>query len=299
MTIREILSRAGKYLKERNIEDPSKEAGLLLSWLLDKDFGYLYAHDDRDLDGFEAERFWNLIERRGNHEPYAYITGRCEFMSIPFEVNPHVLIPRPDTEVLAEAAIYFLGKQEYFRPEFRSLYTLPPKPSYTGLDLGTGSGCLAVSIAKLAGNIFFDAVDISRDALETARRNAALNKVDKRINFIESDFLSDSFSSGRKYDIIVSNPPYIPEGDIPSLMASVRNFEPYGALAGGEDGLVFYREIARKAPILLETLGIIAVECGFDQADQVKQIFEKNNFACAVLKDFSGINRTVIARYKV
>lgn len=299
MTIKELLSQAGQYLKKKNIEDPSREAGLLLSWYLNRELSYLYAHDDQELTKNDVASFWRLVERRGDNEPFAYITGQCEFMSLSFEVNPNVLIPRADTEVLAEAAIDSLGKQNYFGPDFGPVFTLPAKPSYTGLDIGTGSGCLAISIVKHAGNIKFDAVDISKEAVDTARKNAIRNNVDGHINFIESDFLSDTFTVSHKYDLIVSNPPYIPDEDISSLMPSVRDFEPHTALAGGGDGLVFYRALAKKAPKLLAPQGIIAVECGFDQAYQVKHIFEEKNFECLIIKDFSGNNRAVIARDKV
>ena len=298
MTIQQILRDAGSYLKERNIEDPSREAGLLLSWYLKKDLGYLYGHMDMELDENTISGFMSLIERRGRHEPYGYITGQCEFMSLTFEVNPAVLIPRADTEILAEAVLFALGKFTLSASEAQ-IPSLPKKKIYRGLDMGTGSGCLAISIAKYMPSIIMDAVDISEEALNTARRNAIKHKVINRVNFFRDDILSDSFISryteGNKYDIIVSNPPYIPDGDIPTLMPSVKDYEPYNALAGGEDGLIFYRAIAKLSEKLLADDGILAVECGFDQAEIIRDIFAREKLKSVFLKDFSGINRVIVA----
>lgn len=298
MTIKELTFKAGQYLKEKEIEDPSKEAGLLLSYLLNKDLSYIYAHGDMELEKSIIKNYFELVERRGNFEPFAYITGKCEFMSLTFDVDPSVLIPRADTEILAEAVICALGGTFFWSSLSLSekVYKLPPKPDYKGLDIGTGSGCLAISISKFVENITMTAVDISETALEIARRNAVNNKVADRIEFINADFLSDEFGLKDKYDIIVSNPPYIPDEDISSLMPSVKNYEPLTALKGGRDGLVFYRELAKKAPLLLEPDGILAVECGYDQSEKIQQIFSEHNFETTVLTDFSGINRAIIAK---
>lgn len=302
MTVQRILKDAGNYLKQRNIEDPSREAGLLLSWYLKKDLGYLYGHMDMDIEEDKVSGFMSLVERRGRHEPYGYITGQCEFMSLAFEVNPAVLIPRADTEILAEAALAALGKSD-FNASASQIPILPEKESYRGLDIGTGSGCLAISIAKYMPSIMMDAVDISDEALYTARKNAIRHGVESRVNFIKEDILSDSFIArsmkNGKYDIIVSNPPYIPVDDIPDLMASVKDYEPYGALAGGKDGLMFYRAIAKHSGKLLADEGILAVECGFDQTEKISDIFAREKLTSVFLKDLSGINRVIVATKQV
>lgn len=295
MTLQDILKKSSEYLKQRNVEDPSREAGLLLSWVLGKSISFLYAHQDMVIDDEQAKQFFSAVERRGNHEPFAYITGECEFMSLTFGVNPHVLIPRADTEILAEAGLAALGKNPLLLQN-QVMFKLPVKESYRALDVGTGSGCIAVSITKNVSNLKTDAVDISKDALKTAEQNAVRHQVDNRMNFIHADFLSGKTSFSEKYDLILSNPPYIPSKDIPGLMASVRDYEPHTALVGGDDGLVFYRALASKADELLSEKGIIAVECGFDQALQVQDLFLEKSMETLLLKDLSGINRVVVAR---
>ena len=297
MTFQYLLHEAAKTLEQRNVEDPSKEAGLLLSWLLGKDLGFIYTHPDFILEDKMIDDFLTAVERRGHHEPFAYITNECEFLSLSFEVNPYVLIPRPDTELLAEAALVALNQGF---PLFRQpMFTLPHKKTYRVLDIGTGSGCLAISLAKNADFINVDAVDISAKALETAERNAVRHHVEKQVNFIQADFLEDSFLLSAEYDLVISNPPYIPLKDIPTLMSSVRDFEPHSALVGGEDGLVFYRALAEKVEFLLAPQGILVVECGFDQALQIQALFAQKDMETLLLKDLSAINRVVVARKKV
>lgn len=300
MTLKILLNEASEVLKQKNVEDPSKEAGLLLSWVLGKDLGFVYTHSDLTLPDEKTREFWSVIKRRGQHEPYAYITGECEFLSLTFEVSPNVLIPRPDTELLAEAAFAAFGKGDPLFTQY--MFTLPQKKTYRVLDIGTGSGCLAVSIAKHAYLSKIDAevyaVDISEKALEKAKRNAERNHVSERVHFIQADFLTDCSLITGPYDLVVSNPPYIPSKDIPTLMPSVRDFEPHAALDGGQDGLLFYRALAEKAQSLLVQQGILAVECGFDQALQIQNLFSKKLMESIVLKDLAGINRVVAARRK-
>ncbi|MCX7774281.1 MAG: peptide chain release factor N(5)-glutamine methyltransferase [Clostridia bacterium] len=294
MTVGEALKQASTILKRNNIEDPSFEAGLLLSWLLKKDTGYLYSHDDESLDAEACEAFLEAVGRRADHEPFAYITGECEFLSLPFEVNPSVLIPRGDTELLAECALYAMGHEtQWFRgPSFK----LNPEGQYRVLEVGTGSGCLAVSMAKYVPTCRVDALDISEQALETAQRNAAKNGVADRISFHKIDFLAETLPSLHPYHLLISNPPYIPDSDIPGLMPSVRDYEPYSALAGGEDGLMFYRALSQKAESLLIPSGIIAVECGIHQACSIQRLFAEKNMKTQIFKDLSGIERVVAAQ---
>lgn len=293
MTLRELLDQACSVLKKSNVEDPSLEAGLLLSWVLGKDLGFIYASPGFIPAQTQLEAFRSAVERRSRHEPFAYITGECEFLSLSFKVNPHVLIPRPDTELLAESALKALGKPTPYLTQ--AVFELPVKKNYQLLDVGTGSGCLAVSLAKYAG-CRVDAVDVSESALETARANAELHHVLERVRFICADFLTEASKLAPPYDLIVSNPPYIPLGDMDGLMTSVKNFEPNSALAGGADGLVFYRSLAERARELLAPRGIMALECGFDQAMRIQALFSEKGFETLLLKDLSGINRVVLAR---
>ncbi len=293
MTIDSLLKKASVYLSEKTVEDPSLEAGLLLSWLLKKDIGYIYAHPEIVLDHEQEKAYLSIIKRRGRHEPFAYITGECGFLNYTFYVSPHVLIPRDDTELLAQGAFFALGQNPaYFSQD---MFRLKERTAFKVLDVGTGSGCLAVSIAKSSASIFVDAVDISEEALNIARKNAKRYNVENRISFFKTDFLNKSLTLPGNYDLIVSNPPYIPLKDIPFLINSVRDYEPHLALAAGEDGLIFYHELALKASSLLSDAGIIIVECGYDQGNKVSEIFSEKSMKTLMLKDLSGINRVVAA----
>lgn len=294
MTLKSLLNKASEYLAQRNLEDPSLEAGLLLSWLLKKDISHIYAHPEMILDDEQEKAYLTIIERRGCNEPFAYITGECGFLEFTFHVSPDVLIPRYDTELLALSALFALGQsQSYFN---QNMFRLKGKEAYRVMDIGTGSGCLAVSIAKSMASVFVDAIDISEDALNIARRNAKRYNVENQISFIKADFLEKNITLPGNYDLIVSNPPYIPLKDIPLLVDSVKNYEPHTALAAGEDGLVFYRVLADKASSILSESGIILVECGYDQGCKVRDIFSKKNMETLLLKDFSGIDRVVSAQ---
>lgn len=293
MTIGNLLKEAIKYLKDNNVEDPSFEAGLLLSHIIGKDQSYIYAHPDYVLNDQSVEKYRSYIKRRGRHEPFSYIIGECGFWDLTFFVDRHVLIPREETELLAQSALWALGKSPaYFN---RSIPRLPEKEAYRVLDVGTGSGCLAVSIAKYCDLAFVDALDISGDAIAVARKNSGRYNVENRINFIIADFLNN-FHNTEKYDLVVSNPPYIPENDIPFLADSVKKYEPHIALAAGKDGLVFYHALADRSSSLLFDHGMIIVECGFDQGQKVKEIFSERDMETVILKDLAGIERIVAAR---
>lgn len=298
MMVSGLLSEATRILKNAQIEDPAYEAGLLLSWAIGKPLSYVYAHSDRKLTEPEAERFMELVERRSRGEPFQYITGECEFMSLRFMVNPNVLIPRSDTELLAEAALFSLGCREPFID--RNLFRVKKQGMRRVLDVGTGSGCLAVSIARYAGDVLVDALDVSAEALETAKRNAEINGVADKIHFIRADFLNDSFfAAGCRYDLVVSNPPYIPRNDRTGLMEPVEEYEPGLALFADEGGLIFYRRLAEISPEILADGGVILVECGFNQSESVRDIFGNCGMETMTLNDLSGIERVVAARRRV
>ena len=225
-----------------------------------------------------TERFRVMIERRASREPLAYIIGRKEFFSLDFEVTPSVLIPRPETETLVEAALRFLAT----RPEPRIL------------DIGTGSGAIAIAIAANAPEVRIKATDISKEALEVARRNAIRHRCEDRIEFIAADLFPDGHSH---FDLIVSNPPYVAEADLDILEPEIRLHEPRQALTAGDDGLDFYRRIATDCRSRLNSDGAVMVEIGAGQASAVEALFQRAGFSnIDAVRDLAGIDRVIRAR---
>lgn len=275
MKISDVLKNTTERLRRAGIDTANLDAKLLLCKFLKKDKLFLVVNSEKEIE--IDEKFVELVSRREKHEPMQYILGKAEFYGLDFKVNKNVLIPRPDTEVLVEKVISFVKNN-----------------SYTILDIGTGSGCIPISILVNCPNAKAYAADISADAIEVAKENAKLNNVDNKINFLNIDILNDfpDFS----IDCIVSNPPYIEEEVIPTLMEDVRDFEPYIALSGGADGLVFYRRIAQEGYKILRKGGLIAFEVGYTQAKAVEEILIKNGFAqTEIIKDLAGIERIVSA----
>ncbi len=281
MTIREALVKGTQILNAAKIETPAVDAGVMLCHVLGCDRTWLYAHGGEDLDKNASEKYSLHLSRRCTGMPVQYITGKQEFMGLDFHVAQGVLIPRPDTEVLVETALE-LGRQK--------------KQGVKILEIGTGSGCIPVSIAYYLKNSFVLAADISEKALEIARMNAIKHGVSGRIEYIRSNLFKKIEMSG--FDMIVSNPPYIRSGEIPGLQREVRDFEPGLALDGGEDGLDFYRSIARSAPAYLKEKGNLAFEVGIHQAEQVARLMESRFEEVAVKKDLAGIGRVVIGTLK-
>ena len=279
MTIRVALKEGTKQLKEIT-EASWLDASLVLSYVLGCEKWYLTAHDNEVMDEQKLKEYFDLIEKRLRGVPVQYIIMKQEFMSFNFFVNGSVLIPRPDTEILVEEVIRYIS-------------TLPKETTIHILDIGTGSGCIPISIAKFAENTRFKAVDISKEALEVAEKNASILGVAERIEFIQSDLFQ---RIGEDYfDIIVSNPPYIPTKVIESLQVEVRKYEPEKALDGGEDGLHYYRRIIAEGFKYLKPGGILAMEIGYDQAEEIKRIIDDfkdyNNFR--VIKDLGGRDRVI------
>lgn len=281
MNIKEALADACSILKSGNVETPVREAGVLLAFVMKKDLSYIYAHPEENLPDETIRIYMEAVKKRSERMPFQYITGHQEFMSLDFFVNTSTLIPRPDTEVLVEAALDVI--KEY-------------KSSVRVLDIGTGSGAIAVSVAYYAENTVIDAIDISENALKVAAANARKHRVDNRIHFINTDFMD--FKAEKPYSIVLSNPPYIPDREIKNLMPEVAHYEPLLALDGGEDGLKFYRAIASGISNLLTPGGTVLTEVGMGQDGQVKEIFEKAGMTVTVIKDLSGINRVVCGRLK-
>ena len=275
---------------KNNLDDSSEtallDAQLLVGFALGRDRLYLLTHPDEEISEEKTREIRMLSQKRRSGLPLQHITGRQEFMGLDFNVGPQVLIPRPDTEILVEEAIGDLKNFESPRI----------------LDIGTGSGAIAVSLAKYLPQSNVYAVDISKDALDTAKKNAVSNGVEKSIKFLLGSLFDPIEKMGEKFDAIVSNPPYIPRGDIETLQREVAAHEPRGALDGGTDGLDFYRIIAGQAQGFLKPEGRIYLEVGFDQAAEVENLLKKvkcrgqscyNNILR--IKDLAGIERVVKA----
>jgi len=290
MTLKEVLKKGTAILENANIETPALDAGVIMCYVLNCDRVYLHTHGDRALTEVEIGAFIECVYKRAKNMPVSYITGYREFMSLNFKVNPHVLIPRPETELLVEWAVKYADE-------------LRTRKDYGGknisiLDIGTGSGCIAVSLAYYIADCRVVAVDVSDRALEVAGFNAANIGVPEKVELLKSDLFSrlDRQKSKYRFDIIVSNPPYIPQEQIGTLQREVAGYEPLSALAGGMDGLDFYRNIADKACEYLKPYGMLAFEVGYNQAGAVCSIMEKKFCDLHVIRDLSGIDRVVSGR---
>jgi len=271
-----ILNWTKGYLAEKGVENPRLEAEWMLCAALALNRVGLYLNFDKPLTDAELAAFRGMVARRAKREPLQYILGSQEFMGLDFQVTPAVLIPRHDTEVLVTEGIKRGAAA-------RSV-----------LDIGSGSGCVAIAIAKALPQAEVSSVDVSADALAVARDNAQRNEA--AVRFFEGS-LFEPFP-GRRFDMIVSNPPYIPAAEIATLQQEVRGFEPVSALEGGEDGLDFYRRITERAPEHLTPGGWLLFEVGAGQAPQVFALLKSNGFTvdCFTQTDPAGIERVVGGR---
>ena len=278
-TIGRILKWTEQYFGTKGVESPRLDAEVLLSHVLEKERIYLYVHFDQPLEAKELAAYKALIKQRVEHVPVAYLLGQKEFMGLNFKVTPATLIPRPDTEILVQAAVERLRGRE----------------NCSFADIGTGSGAICLSVLSFVQGSHAVTVDISQEARAVAEENAARLGLADRIEFFTGDLLEPI--KDRKFTAILSNPPYIPEKDIEGLQAEVRCKEPYGALSGGKDGLDFYRRLCSEAPDLLEDEGFMAFEVGIGQAGQVADLAKENPLVqrTEILKDLAGIERVVIA----
>lgn len=277
MTIKQAITKGMIMLKSNNVESPKLKARLLLQYVLDKPRQYIIVYDNKEIDKQQQWQYFVNIEKLTKGVPLQHITHRQEFMKMDFFVDENVLIPRPDTEILVEEVIKIA--QKYNSPRI--------------LDLCTGSGAIAISLKKFVANADITAVDISEKALEIAKRNA--EKLEAKINFVKSD-LFDKLDN-RKFDIIVSNPPYIRKDEIKKLSEEVQK-EPKIALDGGEDGLDFYRIITEQAINYLKTGSFLCFEIGYNQKNDVIKIIEdeqnyKNTYC---KKDLYGNDRIIITQ---
>jgi release factor glutamine methyltransferase len=282
-TIKALLNWTSEFLAKKGIENPRADAQILLSHVLNcKKVDLIVRYNEVPQEA-ERSRYRELIQRRVAGWPVAYLVGSRDFYLLSFEVSPDVLIPRPDTETLVLEALSFLKTLK----------------SPAVLDIGTGSGCIAVSIAHQKKDAWVTAADISPDALEVAKRNAAKNGVGDRIAFLHGDLFAP-LDEGIAFDLIVSNPPYIAHNEFPSLAPDVRDHEPRVALDGGPDGLAFYRRIALGVGRYLKPGGQLLMEIGYTQESAVREIlgFQAELEVVTTFKDAAGHPRVIDARKK-
>jgi release factor glutamine methyltransferase len=278
MNIHSAVISASEQLNYAGIHQPRREAASLLAFCLRRDAAILIAHPEYELTVEEAARFEDLVRRRAGREPFQLIVGRQEFYGLDFEVESGVLIPRHETELLVERAVEILKDAE--------------QPSF--FEVGVGTGCISVSILHSVKTAEAMAVDISDLALDLARRNAERHGVSERLCMLKSDLFAEARG---KFDIIVSNPPYIPLGDAAQLQAEVINFDPPEALFAGVDGLDIIRRIVAAAPQFLMPHGYLLIEIGQGQAASVKELLRSDQWASVeILGDLQGIPRTLVAR---
>lgn len=281
MTFFNALKDGASVLSRAGVDSPAIEAVILFCHLFGMDKAFVYSHPDNQISDEQYKSYKDAISRRASGTPAQYILGMQEFMSLEFIVSPAVLIPRPETELLAEAAIEYIAKSE----------RVPAKSDFEVLDIGTGSGCIAVSIAHYVKNCRVTAEDISPECLSIARRNSEKHSVSERIEFVLSDLFENL--PGRKYDLILSNPPYIPTQDISKLQTEVKAHEPFGALDGGVDGLRIITSIIEKAPAHLNNGGMLGFEIGIGQEEQCMKLMKESFSSLRIKKDLQGIPRII------
>ena len=276
MTYREAIETGTRILQKENIADAKIDAWYLLQMACKIDRNFYYLHEEDELTAEQQSEYESTVHKRAEHVPLQYIIGEQEFMGLKFKVNSNVLIPRQDTETLVEEALRVA------------------KPGMRVLDLCTGSGCIIISLAKNVADISCTGSDISKQALLVAKENAKANEVE--VEWERSDLFENISGT---FDLIVSNPPYIPTGEIPGLMPEVRDFEPVDALDGKEDGLYFYRIITEKSPEYLTSDGYLSFEIGYDQGEAVSAMMRQCGYTqVEVIKDLAGNDRVVKGRKK-
>ena len=277
MRYQEIINEGSKILKLNNIKSYNLDSEILLSSTLKLDRSQLILNLDKEINKIEKKNYFNFIERRKKNEPIAYITGYKEFWKNKFKVDKNVLIPRPDTEVIVEQVLDYLKINT----------------SKKILDIGTGSGCILLSILKERKKCAGVGVDISKNAIKLAKYNAKIQHIKNRIKFLYSDI--DNFY-GDKYDLIISNPPYVKLHKINSLDKDIKSFEPKVALNGGVDGYTKIRLTIKKSSTLIKRKGKLFLEVGFDQTRETLKLLKLNGFYTnKVVKDLANINRCLIS----
>ncbi|MBI3302940.1 MAG: peptide chain release factor N(5)-glutamine methyltransferase [Deltaproteobacteria bacterium] len=301
-----LLSEAVVALTVHGISNSHLDVEVLLAHTLGTDRAGLYARLHDPLPRAQAEAFHRLIQRRARHEPLQYITGVQEFWSLEFTVDPRVLIPRPETEVVVEVALRLLARDlaerdQSTRPALHAPRSPAPRPGGLRLlDVGTGSGCLAITLATELPQAEIWATDVSADALAVARENARRHGVAGRIRFLRGDLFTAVARDTDGFHLIVSNPPYIAHHDLDTLQPEVRNWEPCDALDGGIDGLDFYRCLLSEGLPYLRSGGWLVMEIGQGQSPEIMRLVRERRDLSEGLcvRDYAGHERVVVA-YKV
>jgi len=307
MTLKEAYEYGGKKLQESDIKNSQQDSFYLLEYVTGISRGKYYANQHQEMSKKEQEDYMAFIHKRLERIPLQHIIGTTEFMGLPFKVTSHVLIPRQDTEILVEAAL-------------EAIKGYHKKQALFILDMCTGSGCILISTLYFASQCFPKikgvGVDISREALDVARENALLNGLSvanendllnpsstAKITLVESDLFQQftkvkKVGYNKKYNMILSNPPYIPSKEIEGLEEEVKNHDPLRALDGGEDGLYFYRQIIKECPKYLNKEGTLILECGWNQGEEVSRIMKDHGFMnIKVIKDLNGLDRVIVGNY--
>lgn len=283
MEINSLLKRGVEIIGDRKYSNPQLEATLVLCKLLDVDKVYIYTHGKDRVSQQIVDKFLKLMEKRATGYPIQYILKEKEFMGLEFYIEEGVLIPRPDTETLVEYVLDYIDERYQDQP-------------INFLDLGIGSGAIALSVAYYRRNVKVYGVDIEDIPLKVGHINKERFKLDN-VNLYKGDLFGgiEGLDLEEKLHIIASNPPYIPKGEIENLQGEVKDYEPIDALAGGEDGLDFYREIIPKSKKYLQPEGLLIFEIGFDQGSRVKDIFIEEGFqGIQILKDLQGLDRVIL-----
>ena len=282
-TIGELLDKASKELKEENIDTYILDAQLLLGNVLAKDKLYIITNRDKNVSLKDEKEYFELIEKRKNKMPIKYILGETEFMGLDFNVEEGVLIPRGDTEILVEEVLSIINEEDELNV----------------CDLCSGSGAIGISIANYRKKINVEEIDFYEVPEKVTKKNIIKHGLEGRVKFIKSDLLKEPINQGKKYDVIVSNPPYIKADEISNLMDDVKKYEPHTALDGGDDGLVFYKRIIEESKTTLNNEGVLAFEIGYDQGEEVSNLMKEAGFYnIKLVKDLAGLDRVVLGYFK-
>lgn len=283
ITVLEAINLSTDYLNKKGIESARLNSELMLAHILRCKRLELYLLFDRPLDESELQQYRIYLSRRAQREPLQYILGEVEFFDVKLKVNKSVLIPRPETELLVEKII----------DDFKE------KKSFKFLDIGVGSGNISIALLKNISQAIALAIDISEEALSLAKENSISNKVVDRINFVKFDILNDEIEKLGRFDLIISNPPYISSQDFETLEPELKFYEPKIALTDFYNGLTFYKKIIEQSSLLLNEKGKIYFELGKGQSSEVKKMLEDKNFVeIKIIKDYQGIERIVCGEIK-
>jgi release factor glutamine methyltransferase len=279
LTVLEAVQLSTGYLEEKGIESPRLNAELLLAGILNCKRLDLYLMFERPLNDEEVQSYREYIARRGKFEPLQYILGEVEFYGLKLKVSKDVLVPRPETELLVEEAIKLSSEVNV----------------KTIIDIGSGSGNIAISLAKNLNGVKVTSIDLSSSAIKVAEANAGFNGVNDKIDFINSGI--EEYQTNQQFDLIVSNPPYVSEQDYSSLQKEILEYEPIESVTDKSDGYKFYRLISERSNDFLKNGGYLLFEMASGQSEKIKSILEQNNFSdIKIVKDYQNIDRVIIGK---